>query len=132
MDARSTNCAKSAHLGAVLFEETGRVHAICDGAADEREPVEDQRRLVGVLEEDLAGDIEEDGEEEEDSEANADLGTESQGLELGLELLNERVARELLNEAHVEVVGGCFVGGDAIKTVVEETDKEVEEEVYPR
>jgi hypothetical protein len=92
--------------------------------------VEDQWRLVGVLEEDLAGDIEKDGEDDKGSEANADLGTESQSLELDQELLNERVARELLNQAHVEVLGGCIVGGDAIRTVVE--DKEWEKKVYPR
>lgn len=96
------------NLGAVLLEELGRVHAIDDGAADEGEPVEDHGGFVGVREEELVRDIEEYGEEDKGTEANGDLRAESQSLEL----LSERVARELLEEAHREkAAGGCFVGG---------------------
>lgn len=96
------------NLGAVVLEELGRIHAIDDGAADEGEPVEDHGGFVGVREEELVRDIEEDREEDKGTEANGDLGAESQSLEL----LGERVARELLEEAHREkAAGGCFVGG---------------------
>lgn len=54
----------SPYLLAAFVEEAGRVHAIGDGAADNREPVEDDRGLVGVLEEDLLQDIERNGEDQ--------------------------------------------------------------------
>lgn len=56
------------YLFAVLSEESRRVHAICDGAADEGEPVENQRRLIGVLEKNLGSDVEEDRQHNEASE----------------------------------------------------------------
>jgi hypothetical protein len=49
-----------AHLLSVLLEEAGRVHAVGDGAAHEGEPVEDERGLIGVLEERLVQNVEED------------------------------------------------------------------------
>lgn len=71
-----------AYLFTVDLEEGRGVHAICDGAADEGEPVEDQRRLVGVLEEGLGQDIEDDGEDDDGEKADGDLQTSSQILEL--------------------------------------------------
>lgn len=49
-----------AHLFAGTEEELVRVNTITDGAADEGEPVEDDWGLVGVLEEQLAQDIDHD------------------------------------------------------------------------
>lgn len=40
-------------LVAVFLEETRGVHAIGNSATDDREPVEDHGRLIGVLEEQL-------------------------------------------------------------------------------
>ncbi|KAI4169714.1 MAG: hypothetical protein LQ348_007228, partial [Seirophora lacunosa] len=44
-----------------------RINAIRDGAPDERDPMENQRRFLRDLEQQLAQDIEEDDEEEERS-----------------------------------------------------------------
>jgi hypothetical protein len=52
------------HLLLVPEEERIRVHAICDGAADYRQPVEDHGRLIGLLEQQLLQDIEDDGEQD--------------------------------------------------------------------
>ena len=41
---------------------------IGDGTADNREPVEDYRRLIGVLEQQLAQDVEHDCEDQKGSE----------------------------------------------------------------
>lgn len=91
----------AAYLGAVLLEERGRVHSISHGAADKGEPVENQRRLIGVLEKNLAGNIESNGNGDEPANGDGNLGPETQSLEL----LRERVARSLLKDTHT--------GGDA-------------------
>jgi hypothetical protein len=58
--------------------------------------VEDHRGLVGVSEEDLVEDIEDDGEDEKGSKANSYLLTQGKFLKL----LCERVARQILKETH--------------------------------
>lgn len=52
--------------------------------------------LVGVDEEELAEDIEDDGDDDKGSKANADLLAQGKFLEL----LGERVARDLVEESH--------------------------------
>lgn len=70
------------YLLAVLQEPRRGVHAVCHGAADEGEPVEDDGGLIGVLEQDLLQDIEDD-REDHDAEANAeDLGRSAHLVEL--------------------------------------------------
>lgn len=54
-----------AHLGSVLLEETRGVHAVGNRAADDREPVEDERGLIGVSLDNLREDVEKDDDEEE-------------------------------------------------------------------
>lgn len=61
-------------LFAVLDEESRRVHAIGYGAANDGEPVEDDGRLIGVLEEKLLGDIDGDGQRNEGGEDSPYLG----------------------------------------------------------
>lgn len=68
IESRDKYYRRNIYLFAVLGEESRRIHAISDGAADEREPVENQRRFIGVLEENLASDIEEYGQHNEASE----------------------------------------------------------------
>lgn len=53
-------------------EELVRVHAIGDRATDHREQVENERRLIGVLEEQLAKDVENNGKNEEGCETGGD------------------------------------------------------------
>ena len=77
------------------MEETGRVHAIGDGAADEREPVEDHGGLVGVLEEDLLEDIERDDEDQKGGDRHANLRPEAELREA----LGQR-SRDLLEDTH--------------------------------
>lgn len=52
--------------------------------------------LVGVDEEDLAEHIEDNGEDDDGTKANADLLAQGKLLEL----LGERVARDLVKESH--------------------------------
>lgn len=85
-----------AYLLAIEVEKGGRVHAVGDGAADKGEPVEDHGGLILVLEEDLAGDIEDDGQADEAKEENGGLGDDA----LGLELVDERVVRRDLKDTH--------------------------------
>lgn len=86
------------------MEEGRGVHAVGDGAANEGEPVEDHRRLIGLLKEDLVGDVEHNRQRDEGEEANRHLKAGA----LAAELLDERVARRILENAH----GG---GGDQIR-----------------
>ena len=60
------------HLLLVGEEERIRVHAIRDGATDHRQPVEHERRLIGVLEQQLLQDIENDSEQDKGGEAGGD------------------------------------------------------------
>lgn len=85
-----------AYLLAVLLEERGRIHAVGNGAAKEGNPVEDHGRLVGLLEENLVGDIEDNREDDEDSKANHDLETSA----LAAELLDKRMACGVLEKTH--------------------------------
>ena len=82
----------------VLHEEGGRVHAIGDGASDDGEPREDDRGLIGIREEDLLGDVPEDGKENERDDGGADLDGEAEGLEL----LDQRPC-DVLDETHGRV-----------------------------
>lgn len=88
---------RETYLGLVFPEEDGRVHAVGDGASDPGEPGEDDGGLIGVGEEELLGDVPEDGEEDEGGGDDADLG---EGVE-GPELVAQR-ARDILEDAHVE------------------------------
>lgn len=58
--------------------------------------MENQRRLIGVLEEDLAEDVENDGQNNDADDDSANLRSKIHRLEL----LRERMARQLLKEAH--------------------------------
>jgi hypothetical protein len=58
-----------AHLLPVREEELVRIHAIGNSTADDREPVEHERWLRGLLEEQLLQDIEHDGDDNEREEA---------------------------------------------------------------
>lgn len=64
--------ARATHLLLVGEEELVRVDAVGDGAADDGDPVEHERRLVGVLEQQLLEDVEDDSEQEEGAEAGRD------------------------------------------------------------
>lgn len=86
----------AAYLGAVLLKESGRVHSISHSAADKGEPVENQRRLVGVLEENLASNIQSNRKGDETTNGDGNLRSQTQSLEL----LRERVARNLLKDTH--------------------------------
>ena len=66
-------------------EELVRVHAICDSAADDREQVENDRWLIGVLEKQLLEDIEDYREYEEGREAGGDCDG---GGRVGCEVAN--------------------------------------------
>lgn len=69
----AAHCSWS-HLLPAVEEEVVGINAIGDGTADKGYPMEDQRRLVLVLQQNLRQDIEEDGgggeacEGEEDDE----------------------------------------------------------------
>lgn len=66
---------KKTDFVAVFNKESGRVHAIGDGAANDGKQVEDDGRLIGVLEEQLLGDIDDDGQGNEGGEQNPYLGS---------------------------------------------------------
>lgn len=83
-------------LCAVLPEERGGVHAVGNSAADEGEEVEDHRRLIRVLEEQLAQDIEDNRQNNKAHEKNGALRRPAQRLELS----SERVARHFLKNTH--------------------------------
>lgn len=82
-------------LFAVLAEETRGVHAVSDGAADDGEPVEDDGGFMGILEEGLIEDVEEDDENDGADEADADLGAEAE-----LCVLLDQRHQEVLEGAH--------------------------------
>lgn len=84
------------------MKESRRVHSVRDGATNEGQPVKDHGGLVGVLEQDLVGDIEDNGQEDQAAESNSNLRRQPKGLEL----MGERVARHLLEDAHC-AKGGC-------------------------
>lgn len=88
-------CRWTADLRAVLHEESRRVHAVSDGAANDGEQVEDNGRLIWVLEEKLLGDIDDDRERDEDSEENPNLGSRGHLVEV-----MGHWARHLLEDTH--------------------------------
>lgn len=61
-----------AHLFPAVKEELVRVHAISDSAADEGHPVENDRRLLRVLNEKLLQDIQHDSKNDERGETGGD------------------------------------------------------------
>jgi len=85
-------------------EEGVGVHAVGDGVADPWQEVEDERRLIGVAEEDLLEDIQEDNEGEQTAGGGEDD-------EPGGRVVEERSQRanETLEEAH------CGGGGSIEK-----------------
>lgn len=72
-------------LVSVLLKETIWVHAISDSVADDWKPVEDERRLIWVLEEQLAQDVENNGESDEGGETSKANSRESMFGDLLLE-----------------------------------------------
>jgi hypothetical protein len=91
-----------AYLGTILTEELGGIHAVDHGAANKGEPVENHRRVGGVREEQLLGDIEEDGDGEKASNGNGDLRANAL---LKVEL-RSRMAEGILEDAHRWGLGG--------------------------
>lgn len=87
---------RNTHLFAILHKEFRRVHAVCHCATNEGEPVENQRRFIASLEENLAGNIDRDGNEQKSSKEHQSLGDDALRAKLG----NERVARSNLEDAH--------------------------------
>lgn len=67
-----------ADLLAVLLEEAWGVHAIGDSAADHGQPMEDEGRLIGVLEHQLIQDIENNRENDDGGGDDADLRCRAQ------------------------------------------------------
>jgi hypothetical protein len=67
------------HLCLVREEELVRVHAICDGAAENGEPVEDERGLIRVLAQQLLQDIEHDGQDDKGGSAGRNKDGEGGG-----------------------------------------------------
>lgn len=65
--------------------------------------MEDDRRLVGVLEEDLLGDIDKDGQDQEGEHGDTNLRA-------GAELLKvvDGLGRHLVDETHGNVGGDCL------------------------
>ena len=61
---------RSTNLFSTLEEEGVGVHAIGDGVSNDREPVENNRRFIWVLEQELAQDIEDDGDDDEGRESS--------------------------------------------------------------
>ena len=61
------------YLGAIFLEKARRIHAVGDGTPYQGKPMEDNGRLIGLLEEDLVQDIEDDGEDDEADGHNANL-----------------------------------------------------------
>ena len=48
-----------------------RVNSVGDGATDERKPVENHQRFIGVFEQELAQNVDQDGEDDESGPSNA-------------------------------------------------------------
>lgn len=85
----------ASHLGPILLEEAGRVNPIGNGASYQWEPMEHQRRLVGVLEQQLPEDVEEDGQKQDATNDNCDLGRGAQSGEL-----QDQWSSNILEKAH--------------------------------
>lgn len=58
------------YLCAGLEEELVRIHAIADGATDEGEPMEDHRGFMGIFEQDLSQNIEDNGHAEKSQQCH--------------------------------------------------------------
>lgn len=87
----------------VLLKEAVRVHAISDGIANNWQPVEDERRLIWVLEEQLAQDVKDDGESDEGGKCSEADGSKTTLGDLGLER-GEDSPGNILNDTHSVVV----------------------------
>jgi hypothetical protein len=60
-------------------EELVRVHAVCDGAADDGQPVEHDGRLIGLLEQELLQHVEHHGQEDKGGEPGGDEDGQRRG-----------------------------------------------------
>jgi hypothetical protein len=69
------NSVEIANLCAAVEKESVRVDTVSDRTPDDGKPMEDNRRLVGVLEKQLVENIENDGENDEGCETSRDNGT---------------------------------------------------------
>jgi hypothetical protein len=67
----------AAYLCSVCGEEVVRFHNICDGTADDRKPVEYDRRFIGIRKQQLAQDIEHNCYNQESSNSSSDHDTSS-------------------------------------------------------
>ena len=83
---------KLTNLRAVLLKELGRVHAVSDGIPNEGKPVEDHGRLIGVLEQELVGDVQGDSKADNACQDNGNLRSQPKLLKL----LSNGVAGHLL------------------------------------
>ena len=86
-------------LVSVLLKETVWVHAISDGVTDDWKPVEDKRRLIWVLKEQLAQDVENDGESDEGGETSKANSREPMFGDLLLERWEDG-GRKILENTH--------------------------------
>lgn len=73
--------AISTNLRSHLLEEPGRINSVFDGASEEREQMEDYWRFIGIFEEHLLHDVEDNGDNDDASKHHSDLGVGSQLLE---------------------------------------------------
>lgn len=76
-----------AYLFTAAEEELERVNAIADRAADNRKPMKDHWRLIGVLEEDLERDVHQHGEGHKGHQTDAAQNPEGLGRALLAELV---------------------------------------------
>lgn len=90
------------NLFSALEEEGVWVHSIADGVSDDGEPVENKRRLIGVLEKELAQNIEDDSECDEGRESGGDHDREATLRNLRIEW-DEDGPSEALCYAHCAV-----------------------------
>ena len=90
----------AANLFAVHLKEGRGIHAISNGAANQREPGEDHGRLIGILEEKLIGDMDKDGQTDKASQHNGNL----RGQTKSCKLLGDGMRRQLLEETHCSMI----------------------------
>lgn len=90
------------NLFSALKEEGVRVHSIADGVSDDGEPVENKRWLIGVLEKELAQDIENNSEGDEGRESDGSYDGETALRNLRVEW-DEDGPSEALCYAHFAV-----------------------------
>lgn len=89
-------------LFATREEECVGVNAVADGAADDGDPMEDKRRLVGIAaNEELRRDVQQDGEGDESAKCEAGEFPGGEVAEVGVE-----GESDILEEPHVEGENG--------------------------